>query len=85
MPGANQGISLKFCTRKDEIMKKASCSKGSCILYRGLEEIPMSDGERQQAIHALRDAEAVVHALIWVGQRRASLGAALPTLGFRHS
>jgi len=44
----------------------------------------LSERERRRAKHALRDAEAIADAVIWVKERVASLGAMLLKPGFKH-
>jgi hypothetical protein len=55
-----------------------------CIIYRRIAEIRLSDADRQRAVYALRNAEAIVDALMRVKEGIASLGAVLPKLGFKH-
>jgi hypothetical protein len=56
----------------------------NCVIYQRIAEIQLSDTDRQRATYALRDAEAIVDAVIWVKDRIASVGASLPRLGFKH-
>lgn len=49
-----------------------------------LAEIWFSERERRRAKHALRDAEAIADAVIWVKERGSSLGAMLLKPGFKH-
>jgi hypothetical protein len=66
-------------------MRKATCKTRSCVIYRQLDEIRLSDLDRQRARYALRDAEVLAHAVIWLMERIASLGAAFPKPGFKQS
>ena len=65
-------------------MSKTSCKETRSIVYRRLAEIQMSASDRQDSAHAMRDAELIADAVIWVKERIASLGAMLPRLGFKH-
>ena len=62
-------------------MSKTNCKKRNCVIYKQLDGMQLSEHERQRARYAVRDAEAIVHALIWVTEGIASLGAVLPKLG----
>ena len=53
-------------------------------IYRQLSEIRLSAHDRESAARALRQAEAIADAVIWVKEGIASLGAMLPRLGFKH-
>jgi hypothetical protein len=53
-------------------------------IYKRLAEVRLSERDRQQAAYALRDAEAIVAAAVWVKESFASLGAMLPKPGFKH-
>ena len=63
-------------------MRKTNCSKGT--ICQRLAEMQLSERDRQLARDALRDAEAIVHAVIWVKESIASLGVKLPKLVFKH-
>ena len=65
-------------------MRNDSCNTECNAIYRRLFEIRLSAHERQAAAHALRQAEAIADAVIWVKEGIASLGAMLPRLGFKH-
>lgn len=65
-------------------MSKTNCRRLNCVIYQRLAEIRLSDLERQRATYALRHAEAIADAVIWVKDRIASVGASLPRLGFKH-
>jgi hypothetical protein len=53
-------------------------------ICRRLAEVRLSEHDRQRVRYALRDAETIVAAAIWVKERIASLGAMLPKPGFKH-
>jgi hypothetical protein len=59
-------------------------SNGIVSIYQRIAEIQLSDTDRRRAMYALRDAEAIADAVIWVKEGIASLGAILPKLGFKH-
>jgi hypothetical protein len=63
-------------------MRKANSR--NCAVCQRLAEIQLSDLDRQRAACALRDAEALADAVIWVKDRIASLGARRPRLGLKH-
>ena len=65
-------------------MRNNNCNSVNRTIYKRLAEIQLSDLDRQRATCALRDAEALADAVIWVKDRIASLGARLPRLGFKH-
>ena len=65
-------------------MSTMNCKTANSTIRKRLAEVRLSERDRQLAAYALRDAEAIVHAVIWVKERIASLGAALPKLGFKH-
>jgi hypothetical protein len=58
---------------RNEAMKKANCKRVNCVIYQRIAEIQLGDTDRQCARYALRDAEAIADAVIWVKQRIASL------------
>ncbi|HKA41930.1 MAG TPA: hypothetical protein VKF40_08065 [Burkholderiales bacterium] len=65
-------------------MRNSNCKRVICVINKRLAEIQLSDPERQRAMYALRDADAIVDALLWVKEKIALLGAVLPKLGFKH-
>ena len=65
-------------------MRKANCKSMNCVIYRQLADVRISDIERRRADYALRDAHAIVDALMWIKERTEAVGAALPKLGFKH-
>src|SRR5688572_13534601 len=65
-------------------MTKTSCNETNCIVFRRLAEIHMSAFDLQGAAHAMRDAEAIADAVIWMKERFASLCALILKPGFKH-
>ena len=65
-------------------MRKANRKTVNDAIYKWLAEGRISERDRQRATHALRGAEAIVDAVIWVKERVASLGAMLLKPGFKH-
>ena len=61
-------------------MSKAKCT---CVIYQRLAEIQLSERDRQLATYALRDADAIMDAVMWVKRNLESLGARLPKPGFK--
>jgi hypothetical protein len=92
----SQGISPKFCIvqarvdlrrgagqpKGNAIMTKCDCRKS--LIQQRLAEMQLSERDRQLARYALRDAETIVHSVLWVKDRIASFSAVLPKLGFKH-
>ena len=64
-------------------MRTANCNTCS-VICRRLSEMQLGEYDRRVAVHAMRDAEAIADAVIWVKDRIASLGAILPKPGFKH-
>ncbi|MGH8642534.1 MAG: hypothetical protein ACRET6_12545 [Burkholderiales bacterium] len=56
----------------------------SSSIRKQLAEMQLGDRARQRAMDALRDAELIVDAMIWVKERAAMLGALFPKPGFKH-
>jgi hypothetical protein len=67
-----------------DVMSKTNCKSMNCLIYQRLAEIQQSAADRQNAMYAMHDGDAIADAVIWVKNRIASFGAALPKLGFRH-
>lgn len=63
-------------------MRKANCRKS--LICQRLAEMQLSEHDRQLATYALRDAEAIVHAAIWVKERFAVFGGVLLKPVFKH-
>ena len=53
-------------------------------IYKQLAEVRISEDDLERARYALRDAEAIVDAVIWVKESIASLGAMPLKPGFKH-
>jgi len=51
--------------------------KFGSVIYDKLNTLPMSTIERQAAINAMRDADALVDAIVWVTRKVEQLGAFL--------
>ena len=65
-------------------MTTARCKTMYCSIYTRLAEMQLSEYDRRLAVYAMRDAEVIADAVIWVKEKIAALGAVLPKLGFRH-
>jgi len=52
-------------------------SKFGSVIYDKLNTLPMSAIERQAAINAMHDADAIVDAIIWIARKAEQLGAML--------
>ena len=55
-------------------MRKSNQSIAGSGIYRQLQKTRMSELDRQHAIGSLRDAEAIVDAILWVKDKVAALG-----------
>src|SRR5688572_18029036 len=63
----------EIVTRKgNTVMRKAN---GNITIQKRLEELRMNEHDRQRAIFAIRDAEAIVDGVVWIKEKIASLGA----------
>ncbi len=51
--------------------------KFGSVIYDKLNTLPMSAIERQAAINAMRDADAIVDALVWITNKVEQLGTLL--------
>ena len=69
---------------RNDAMRKANRKRVNDAIYKRLAEVPMSDRDRERAISAIRHAESIVDAVVWVRERIASLGATLLKPGFKH-
>ena len=65
-------------------MRTANRKTVASEIYSQLMEVRMSEHDRQLAPYALRDAEAIVDALLWIKAKITALGAMLHKPGFRH-
>jgi hypothetical protein len=64
-------------------MRKANRNTDQLINKR-LAEVRISERARERASIALRDAEGIVNAIIWIREKLASLGSLLLKPGFKH-
>jgi len=55
-------------------MRKANCNV-SRLLENRLADANMSEHDRNRALSVMRDAEAIVNAIVWAKDRVASFGA----------
>lgn len=65
-------------------MRKANRKRVNDAIYKRLAEVRMSERDRERAASAIRHAEVIVDAALWVKERIASLGAVLLKPGFKH-
>ena len=65
-------------------MRKANRRNGNGAIYRRIAEVQMSERDRERATHAIRDAEAIIDAVIRFKDWIASLGAMLLKPGLKH-
>ncbi len=65
-------------------MKNANRKTVNSAIGKHLAEARISERDRQRALYALRDAEAIVDAVFWVKEKIASLGSLLLKPGFKH-
>ena len=64
-------------------MRKANCNSFNCVIYRQLADVRISEIDRRRAESALRDAHAIVDAILWVTERIASFGTILPKPSYK--
>ena len=64
-------------------MRKANRKTVNGTLYQRLAQVRMSERERERAAYAIRDAEAIVDAIVWAKEKIASLSASLLRPGFK--
>jgi hypothetical protein len=69
---------------RNDAMRKANRKRVNDAIYKRLAEVRMSDRDRERATSAIRHAEAIVDALVWVKERIASLSATVLKPGFKH-
>jgi hypothetical protein len=58
-------------------MKSELEIKFGSVIYDKINTVRMSEQERQVAIHAMQDADAIVEAVLWVSRKIEQLGASL--------
>lgn len=49
-------------------------NKFGSVIYNRINEIPMSATERLAAMNAMRDADAIVDAVTWIGRKIEQIG-----------
>ena len=64
-------------------MRKAN-RKTNDLIYKRIGEVRLTEHERERVRHAIRDAEAIVDAILWVRDKLSSAGAFFLKPGFRH-
>ncbi len=65
-------------------MRKANQVVAGSAIYRLIDKTRMSDHDRQIAIESLRNAEAIVDAIVWVKNKVAALGDTLLHPSLKH-
>lgn len=58
-------------------MNSKSEVKFGSVIFDKINTVRMTESERQAAIHAMRDADAIVDAILWVSHKVEQLGAFL--------
>lgn len=67
-------------------MNSNSQVKFGSVIYDKLNALPMSSIERQAAINAMQDADAIVDAILWVTHKIEQIGASLSLKpGIKHN
>jgi len=62
-------------------------SKFGSVIYDKINSVHMSATERQAAINAMRDADAIVDAILWISRKVEQLGVLLflkPSASLKH-
>jgi len=65
-------------------MRKANVTVSNRLLETRLAETHMSEHERDRALSAMRDAEAIADAIMWLKEKVASVGALFLKPGFKN-
>jgi len=65
-------------------MRKVKQTNIGSGIYRRIQEVQMSEIERQTALRALRQAEAMVDFVVWLKNKVASAGAYFLKPSLRH-
>lgn len=65
-------------------MRETNERRLNTSIYARLREIPMSRADREDAIHALQQAERVVDAIAWLKNRVVALGGVFLKPSFKH-
>ncbi len=66
-------------------MKNVLEIKFGSVIYDKINTVRMSDLERQIAINAMRDADAIVDAILWITRKIEQFGASLASLFLKPS
>ena len=64
-------------------MRKAN-GKSIDLIYKRIGEIRLNEHERERVRHAIREAETIVDAILWVREKLSSIGTLLLKPGFKH-
>ena len=64
-------------------MRKAN-GKTNDLIYKRIGEVRLSEHERERVRHAIREAEAIVNAILWVKEKVSSVGAYFLKPGFKN-
>jgi hypothetical protein len=65
-------------------MRKANQIANDSKTYALLNSVPMSESERRLAVNAMRNAETIADALLWVSEKLRALGALFLKPGLKH-
>ena len=65
-------------------MRKANVTGSNRLLEKRLAESHMSEHDRNRALNAMRDAEAIADAIVWAKDKIASIGALFLKPGFKN-
>ncbi len=65
-------------------MRKANVNVSNRLLEKRLAETHMSEHDRNRALNAMRDAEAIADAIVWAKDKIASIGALFLKPGFKN-
>jgi hypothetical protein len=55
-------------------MENVTTVKNGLTIYDRIKAVPMSEYERQAAIHAMQDAELIVDGITWIAKKIERLG-----------
>ena len=64
-------------------MRKAN-RKTNNLIYQRIGEVRLSERDREKARNAVREAETIVNAILWIKEKLGSIGAFLLKPGYRH-
>ena len=65
-------------------MRKANVNVSNRLLEKRLAETHMSQHDRNRALNAMRDAEAIADAIVWAKDKITSIGALFLKPGFKN-